>query len=128
MIAILRMISTSSRVPGILLTGSQRFRSSRLVIKKTVKTIWYFFSDGLFFFFFFIRATAKCTFFSLCIFKTIVHRPTLNSVHSHTYQSLAWQTAIDTANPRGEFPVLKKRSQKGKQNVHRLKICVKFFL
>ena len=48
--------------------------------------------------------------------------------NEHTYQSLACQTAIDTENPREEFPVLKKRSQKGKQNAHRLKIWVRFFL
>ena len=48
--------------------------------------------------------------------------------HSHTYQLLACETAIDTENSWEVFPGLKKRSKKGKQNAHRLKIWVKFFL
>ena len=46
----------------------------------------------------------------------------------HAYQSLAFETAIDTENPWQAFQGLKKRSQKGKQNAHRLKIWVKYFL
>ena len=46
----------------------------------------------------------------------------------HAYQSLACETAIDTENPWEVFPVLKKRSQKGKQTAHRLKSWVNFFL
>ena len=58
---------------------------------------------------------------------TQVHFDNLWKV-KHAYQSLACETAIDIENPWEVFPVLKKRSQKGKQNAHRLKIWVNFFL